>query len=158
VKAAWVGDGSNVCRSVALACAYSGIKLRIATPEEYELDGATLKQTVDMGGDVRSYVDPVEAVKGADVVLTDVWSGMGDEANRDLKTKIFPPYQVNAQLMSHAKDDAIFMHCLPANKGQEVTAEVIDGPQSVVYDEAENRLYTQKALMLFLMKGFENEI
>jgi ornithine carbamoyltransferase len=151
VRAAWVGDGSNVCRSVTLACAYAGIELRVASPEGYEPDASTLGQARDMGGKVDLLRDPGEAVESADVVLTDVWSGMGDEANRDLKTGIFPPYQVNAELMSHAKDDAIFMHCLPANKGQEVTEEVIHGPQSVVYDEAENRLYTQKALMLFLL-------
>lgn len=158
VTAAWMGDGSNVCRSVILACAYANIDLSISSPEGYEPDEATLRQAADMGGTVRLSRDPLEAAAGADVVLTDVWSGMGDEANHELKRKIFPPYRVNADLMARAADDAIFMHCLPANKGEEVTTEVIDGPQSVVYDEAENRLYTQKALILFLLGGMERGI
>jgi ornithine carbamoyltransferase len=150
VTAAWIGDASNVCRSVILACAYAGIGLRVASPLGFEPDDRTLEQSRGIGGDVTVFRDPNEAVRGADVILTDVWSGMGDEAQKELKSEVFPPYQVNDQLMSRAKNDAIFMHCLPANKGQEVTEEVLYGPQSVVYDEAENRLHSQKALILFL--------
>jgi ornithine carbamoyltransferase len=158
VIAAWIGDGSNVCRSVILACAYAGIVLKVASPEGFEPDDKTLKQSRNMGGQVTVFRDPKDAVKDADVILTDVWSGMGDEAQREMKDRIFPPYQVNEELMSRAKRDAIFMHCLPANKGQEVSEKVLYGPQSVVYDEAENRLYSQKALILFLMWGFKNDI
>lgn len=156
--AAWVGDGSNVCRSVVLACAYAGIELKVASPEGFEPDEQTLRQSRNMGGRVSVHRDPHEAVQNVDVIMTDVWSGMGDEANREKKFKIFPPYQVNRKLMAQAKNDAIFLHCLPANKGQEVTEDVLYGPHSVVYDEAENRLHTQKALILFLLGGLDSDV
>jgi len=141
LKIAFVGDcKNNVARSLALICAKLKINFVCASPKGYELK---------MGNETR---DPKEAVKNADVVVTDTWVSMGDEKEKGKRLKVFPPYQVNLKLIKLAKKNAIFMHCLPAYRGHEVTAEVIDGPQSVVFDEAENRLHVQKAIMLFLTK------
>lgn len=145
---AWVGDGNNVCHSWIYAAARLGFQLRIATPESHRPDPGIVSE----GGDrVVCTVDPVDAVKHSDLVVTDAWASMGQEEEKDARNEIFAPYQVNKSLMSHAKDSAIFMHCLPAYRGSEVTSEVIDGPQSVVWDQAENRLHAQKALIELLL-------
>jgi ornithine carbamoyltransferase len=128
----------------------------IACPRGYELDSAILREAKasakQTGANIVVTADPYRAVKGADVVYTDVWASMGQEGEAEERRKIFAPYQVNSQLFRHAKFDALFMHCLPAHRGDEVTNEVIDSPHSVVYQQAENRLHAQKAIMLELMQ------
>ena len=156
VKIAWVGDGNNVCNSLLVGAAKLGLNVAVATPKGYEpnkefVDEA-LKEAEKSGSSIEFYEDPVEAVSGADVVMTDTFVSMGMEAEAEKRLKIFlPKYQVTADLMKHAKPDAIFMHPLPAHRGQEVSAEVIDGERSAVWDQAENRLHTSKALLLMLL-------
>lgn len=147
-SAAWVGDGNNVCRSWVQAARQFGFSLRIAAPPGYEPDAALLE---DGAPHVHLFRDPREAVRGADLVVTDTWASMGQEREKTERLKAFAGFQVDGALMQLAARDALFMHCLPAYRGQEVTAEVIDGPQSVVWDEAENRLHAQKALLEFLL-------
>jgi ornithine carbamoyltransferase len=157
LKIAFVGDGNNVARSLAFAGAQLGAHVWLASPPGYELDSESLKwahhRATETGGSCVVTNDPEEAVSGADVVYTDVWASMGQEAEAEKRKHIFRPYQVNATLFSRAQPDAIFLHCLPAHRGEEVTNEVIESPRSVVYQEAENRLHSQKAIMLELMKG-----
>lgn len=136
LKIAWVGDGNNVARSLIEACSLAGAEIAVATPPSYEPGGVKVKN------------DPVQAVTGADVVVTDVWASMGQESETEARAEIFAPYRVTAELMSHASADAIFLHCLPAHRGDEVDADVIDGPASRVFDEAENRLHTTLAVFL----------
>ncbi|RLG04562.1 MAG: ornithine carbamoyltransferase [Thaumarchaeota archaeon] len=156
VKIAWIGDGDNVCNSLLVGAAKLGLNVAVATPKGYEpnkefVDEA-LKEAERSGSSIEFYEDPVEAVSGADVVMTDTFVSMGMEAEAEKRLKIFlPKYQVTADLMKHAKPDAIFMHPLPAHRGQEVSAEVIDGERSAVWDQAENRLHTSKALLLMLL-------
>ncbi|MGB7290106.1 MAG: ornithine carbamoyltransferase [Candidatus Macondimonas sp.] len=145
---AWLGDGNNVCQSYVHAAERFDFTLRIACPEGDAPDPAILAEA---GNGVEILRDPRAAVAGADLVVTDVWASMGQEAEQAERNARFTPYQVDARLMALAKPDALFMHCLPAHRGEEVTAEVIDGPQSVVWDEAENRLHAQKALLEFLI-------
>ncbi len=146
--AAWIGDGNNMCHSYINAARQYGFRLRIAAPPGYLPDADVLARA----GDRAVLVDsPAEAATAADLVVTDVWSSMGQEEEQGEREKVFADYQVNADLMALAAPDALFMHCLPAHRGEEVTAEVIDGPQSVVWDEAENRLHAQKALLEFLL-------
>ncbi|HZP13392.1 MAG TPA: ornithine carbamoyltransferase [Nevskiaceae bacterium] len=145
---AWIGDGNNVCNSFAEAAALLGFKLRVACPSGYEPDAATLKAA---GKAVDVMTDPKAAVRDADLVVTDVWASMGQEEEQQKRAAAFASYQVDAALMKLARRDALFMHCLPAHRGEEVAAEVIDGPQSAVWDEAENRLHAQKALLEFLL-------
>lgn len=145
---AWLGDGNNVCQSYVHAAERLDFTLRIACPEGDAPDSAILAEA---GSRVEILRDPQAAVAGADLVVTDVWASMGQEAEQAERNARFTPYQVDARLMALAKPDALFMHCLPAHRGEEVTAEVIDGPQSVVWDEAENRLHAQKALLEFLV-------
>jgi len=145
---AWVGDGNNMCNSYIKAAQLFGFSLRIATPPGYDPDGTLLKAAGDCATLLR---DPEDAVRGADLVVTDVWASMGQEQEQATRLRDFARYQVNARLMALAKPDALFMHCLPAHRGEEVSAEVIDGPQSVVWDEAENRLHAQKALLEMLL-------
>jgi ornithine carbamoyltransferase len=155
LKLAYVGDGNNVCHSLMLAAARGGTKMAVATPAGYEpkveMVRAAREDGQDTGFALTLTTSAEEAVSGADAVYTDVWASMGQEAEKAARAKIFAPYQVNARLMSHAKKDALFMHCLPAHRGDEVTDEVIDSPNSVVYDEAENRLHAQKAILIALM-------
>jgi ornithine carbamoyltransferase len=156
LKVAWVGDGDNVCNSWAIGAALTRIHFVAATPKGYEPAEAALKEARRIarasGGSIRIVHDPVEAVSGADCVMTDTFVSMGFEEEKRRRTKVFlPRYQVNKGLMAKAKKDAIFQHCLPAHRGEEVTADVIDGPHSVVFDEAENRLHTTKALLCFLL-------
>jgi ornithine carbamoyltransferase len=147
-SAAWIGDGNNVCHSWIEAARLFGFQLRIATPPGYE-------PKPEIVGDSR-YVtlthDPAEAARGVDLIVTDTWASMGQESEKAKRAQAFQNFQVTPTLMRLAEDNALFMHCLPAYRGQEVAAEVIDGPQSVVWDEAENRLHAQKALLEFLLK------
>lgn len=148
---AWIGDGNNMANSWIEAAAHLGFSLRVACPEGYDPDAGFLADAAAKGADVRLLRDPREAVDGADVVTTDVWASMGQEEEQAKRAMAFALYQVDGDLMARARSHAIFLHCLPAHRGEEVTADVIDGPQSVVWDEAENRLHIQKAIMAALM-------
>ena len=155
VKLAYVGDGNNVARSLALLSATLGVDFRIASPEGYRLDDATIKaasgMAVTAGAGISLFDDPVKAVEGADVVYTDTWTSMGQEKEAAIRREAFARFQVNAELMAHAKPDAMFMHCLPAHHGEEVTSEVLNGESSVVFDQAENRLHIQKAILMQIL-------
>jgi len=154
LKLAFVGDGNNVSQSLMLLAAKVGMHFAIACPEGYEpqfeVTELARKCAAQTGAEIVVTHDPIEAVKDADVVETDVWASMGMESEATEREKVFRPFQVNAELMKHARPDAIFEHCLPAHRGSEVTDEVIDSPQSVVFDEAENRLHVQKAVMVLV--------
>ena len=151
-KVAWIGDGNNMANSWINAAYRLGFDLDIACPEGYE-PADHLLERAQKHAKVRVVRDPAEAVEGAHVVNTDVWASMGQEEEQKVREKAFAKYTVNAPLMKRAQGDAIFLHCLPAHRGEEVTADVIDGPQSRVWDEAENRLHVQKAVMAVLMGG-----
>ena len=155
VRLAYVGDGNNVAHSLALAAPGLGIDLRFACPDGYEPDPSIMEQahtgSGEPAGTIELFRDPREAVRGADAVYTDAWYSMGQESEADIRAPIFRRYQINAELLSHAAPNAVAMHCLPAHRGQEITDEVMDGPASVVYDQAENRLHAQKALLLTLL-------
>lgn len=145
LKIAWIGDGNNVCNSMIYGAALSGIEMSIATPKGFEPDKIVIKES-KKSTNIELTADPFVATKNADVIVTDTYSSIHNLDPNRIK-KFLPKYQVNSKLMSSAKKDAIFLHCLPAKRNQEVTSSVIDGPQSVVWDEAENRLHTQKALL-----------
>jgi ornithine carbamoyltransferase len=154
---AFLGDGaSNMSHSYLLACATAGIHVRVASPDEYAPADAVVHdagaRAAETGGSVTLYTDPYEAVAGADVVVTDTWVSMGKEEQKAHRVATFGSYQVTAELMATAAPDAIFLHCLPADRGYEVAAEVIDGSQSVIWDESENRLHAQKALLVWLLE------
>jgi ornithine carbamoyltransferase len=152
LRIAYVGDGNNVANSWIDAAAKLPFRLALACPKGYDPDARILergKKKAPKG--VTLYRDPVQAVKNADVVYTDVWASMGQEAEQEARARIFEGYQVNRALMKNARPDAIVMHCLPAHRGEEISAEVLDGPQSVVWDEAENRLHVQKAILEILV-------
>ena len=151
-KVAWIGDGNNMANSWINAAYRLGFDLTLACPDGYEPDAKILKGA-QTNANVRVVRDPAEAVEGVDVVNTDVWASMGQEEEQAIREKAFAGYMVDAPLMKRAKSSAIFMHCLPAHRGEEVAAEVIDGPQSVVWDEAGNRLHVQKAIMAKTMGG-----
>ncbi|WP_292465650.1 ornithine carbamoyltransferase [Methanolobus sp.] len=151
LKYAWVGDGNNVCNSAILGCTLVGIEIAVACPPGYEPDPEIVKQARRLGGKVTVTNDPAEAAKDADVLYTDVWVSMGDEDEREKRLRDLAPYQINTELVNLARQDAIVMHCLPAHRGEEISAEVMDGPHSVVFDQAENRLHSQKALLLRMM-------
>jgi ornithine carbamoyltransferase len=155
LKLAYIGDGNNVCNSLLLGSALTGMDFMAATPLEYRPSPDIVKKAASLakGSKVSSKViiDPAKAAEGADVVYTDTWVSMGQECDADRKEKLLRPYQINKELMSRAKKDSIFLHCLPAHRGSEVTEEVIDGKRSVVFDQAENRLHAQKAILLRLM-------
>ena len=153
----FLGDGaSNMAQSYVLAGAVAGMHVRIASPVEYAPDDTVVSDAdavaATTGGSVTLYTDPAEAVAGVDVVVTDTWVSMGKEDEKAQRVATFGSYQVDSALMALAKPDALFLHCLPADRGYEVTADVIDGPQSVIWDEAENRLHAQKALMVWLLE------
>ncbi len=156
LKLAFVGDGNNVCHSLMILGAKLGVSVRVATPPGYESKPEMLEMArafaTETGSTVETFHDPIQAVAGANAVYTDVWTSMGQEFAAHLRNQVFAPYRVNKDLMAAADPGALFMHCLPAHRGQEVTDEVIDSPQSVVYDQAENRLHAQKALMVLLMQ------
>ncbi len=150
---AFVGDGNNVAASLAQAASMLGAVVRIASPKGFELPASvqeSIARCATSGGRLELTTDPAAAVRGADAVYTDVWTSMGQEAEGPDRHRIFAPYQVNGALMSRAASGALFMHCLPAHRGDEVTDEVIDSPASVVFDQSENRLHTQKALLAML--------
>jgi len=151
IRLAWVGDGNNTLRSLVYGLPRLGMTVAIATPEEYGLDAETIRLGRrlgdEAGGSLEVTEDPVIAVRGADVIYTDVWTSMGQEATAAARRRVFHPYQVNAALLAHAPSHAVVTHCLPAHRGEEITDEVLDGPRSLAYDEAENRLHTQKALL-----------
>ncbi|MGN0150456.1 MAG: ornithine carbamoyltransferase [Clostridia bacterium] len=155
LKLAYIGDGNNMAHSLMYGCAKAGMDCAIATPSGYQCDAEVVENAKsDFKASGRELIitqDPVEAIKNADVVYTDTWVSMGQEAEKAERLKIFTPYQVNKELFAHADSEAVFMHCLPAYRGYEVTEDVIDGPQSVIFDEAENRLHAQKAVMATLM-------
>jgi ornithine carbamoyltransferase len=148
---AWVGDGNNVCNSLLLASAIMGMEMNVASPRGYEPDARILERAQRLGGKPRLVVEPEEATAGADVVITDTWISMGDEGEEAERLRVFGRYQVNRDLMRLAKERAIAMHCLPAHRGQEITDEVMDGPQSAIFDEAENRLHASKAVLAWLL-------
>jgi ornithine carbamoyltransferase len=151
---AYVGDGNNVAASLAHAAPQLGISVHIATPAGYQLPGRVIDDAMrgaTGGAKVRTFTDPREAVTGVDAVYTDVWTSMGKEIEAAKRRRLFRPYQVNSALMAAAAPGALFMHCLPAHRGEEVSAEVFESPASVVFDQAENRLHTQKALLLMLL-------
>ena len=151
---AYVGDGNNVATSLTHAACMMGVNVHIATPPGYELPDRVIADALDVarhGVHVQQFTDPRTAVSGVDAVYTDVWTSMGEEHEAAQRRDVFAPYQVNESLMAMAQPNAFFMHCLPAHRGEEVTSEVIESPQSVVFDQAENRLHTQKALLLMLL-------
>ncbi|MCX6137921.1 MAG: ornithine carbamoyltransferase [Ignavibacteriales bacterium] len=156
LKVCYVGDGNNVAHSLMFAGARLGAHVTVACPPGFEPNLTAYKDASEdaraTGARIEVVHDPAVGVKNADVIYTDVWASMGQETEADARKKIFRPYQVNGDLMAKAKKDALFMHCLPAHRGDEVTDEVVDSPQSVVFDEAENRLHAQKAIMYQLMK------
>jgi ornithine carbamoyltransferase len=145
---AWIGDGNNVCASFIHASALLGFTLRIACPPQYHPDLMDLAKAAERGGKVEMTADPAEAASGADCIVTDTWISMGDD-DYDARIRAFEPYQVDGALMDLAAKDAVFMHCLPAHRGEEVADAVIDGPASLVWDEAENRIHAQKAVLLW---------
>ncbi len=150
---AWVGDANNVARSLALGCGKLGMRLVMATPEKYQFDAASLAWLREEAPflDLTVTTDPAEAVRDAVVIYTDVWASMGQESQREARRRDFADFQVNARLMARAQKGALFMHCLPARRGEEVTDEVIDGPQSVVVQQAANRLHAQKGALAWLL-------
>lgn len=155
LKLAYVGDGNNMAHSLLQGCSKVGMDISIATPEGYEPQKEIVNQAIEFakyfGSKVEVLKSPLDAVKNADIVYTDVWASMGQEAEAEERKKKFMPYQVNPELVKHAKDDYLFMHCLPAHRGEEVVDEVADSANSVIFDEAENRLHVQKAIMALVM-------
>lgn len=153
----WIGDGNNVCNSLILASAILGMEITVASPPGYGPKAEILEEARALGGSPRVVEEPEEAAGGADVLVTDTWVSMGDEAEEAERLRVFGRYQINSQLMDLAGDGAIALHCLPAHRGQEITDEVMDGPRSRVFDEAENRMHTSKAVMAWLMGEKQNE-
>ncbi|HPT36753.1 MAG TPA: ornithine carbamoyltransferase, partial [Methanothrix sp.] len=151
LRLAWIGDGNNVCNSLILASAILGMEITAASPPGYRPKPEILEQAKELGGRPVVVVEPAEAAKGADVLVTDTWVSMGDEGEEAERLRVFGRYQVNSELLRLAAPEAIALHCLPAHRGQEITDEVMDGPKSAVFDEAENRLHTSKAVMAWLM-------
>jgi len=156
LKIAYIGDGNNMVHSLMVGAAKLGLHMAVASPEGYEPDATLVKQTREMANETGSTItvvrDPREAIEGADVVYTDVWASMGFEAEQQEREIAFKNYQVNEELVKYAKKDFVFMHCLPAHRGEEVSEGVIDGKHSIVFDEAENRLHAQKAIMAAIMQ------
>jgi ornithine carbamoyltransferase len=156
VKLSYIGDGNNVAHSLMLIAAKLGTTMFVGTPESHKPDQKILDRAQVIAGDTGATItwtgDPMEAARDADMIYTDTWTSMGQEAEADVRRTVFAPYQVNRELFSHAKPDALFMHCLPAHRGEEVTDEIIDSPNSVVFQEAENRLHAQKAIMFELLR------
>ncbi len=156
INFAYVGDGNNVCNSLLYACAKCGINMNVATPKGYEPDKEVLGEAKKLARmqnkKIGLFPDPKEAVSGADLIYTDVWASMGQEKEAQKRKKIFKPFQINAKLVKLAKKGALIMHCLPAHRGEEITAEVMESPNSIVFDQAENRMHVQKAILIKLLK------
>lgn len=154
-KLAYIGDGNNVCNSLLLGAAMVGMDISVATPAGFEPDAEILAQAKSISGKTWCTVeitnDPVEAVADADIIYTDTWVSMGDESEKAKRLELFQPFQVNRELTEHADDDYIFMHCLPAHRGEEATDEILDGPHSVIFDQAENRMHAQNAILLWAL-------
>jgi ornithine carbamoyltransferase len=148
VTLAYIGDGNNVCNSLIFAAGKAGLKINIASPKGYEPDKSALKQAKNHASLFHS---PAEAVKGADIIYTDVWASMGQEKETEKRKKIFKKFQVNSELAHLAKKNALIMHCLPAHRGEEITDKVIDSKNSIVFDQAENRMHVQKAILIKLL-------
>ena len=153
----WIGDGNNVCNSLILASAILRMEITVASPPGYGPKAEILEEARALGGSPRVVEEPEEAAGGANVLVTDTWVSMGDEAEEAERLRVFGRYQINSQLMDLAGEEAIALHCLPAHRGQEITDEVMDGPRSRVFDEAENRMHTSKAVMAWLMGEKQNE-
>jgi ornithine carbamoyltransferase len=153
IRLAWIGDGNNVCHSVILLAALTGTSVMVACPPGYEPDRAIQAACRELGGQLTITHEPRDAALGADVLYTDVWISMGQEAERERRLEAFRRFQVNETLVGFAKPSAVVMHCLPAHRGEEITDAVVDGPRSLVLDQAENRLHAQKALLLTLLGG-----
>ena len=151
MKFVWVGDGNNVCNSLMLACAIAGMEMVVACPKGYEPKEEFVLQALDLGGVLTITNDPIKACEGADILYTDVWISMGEEAETEKRLKDFKGFEINKKMVSVSKPDVIVMHCLPAHRGLEIAADVIDGTHSVVFDQAENRLHAQKAVLLKLL-------
>ena len=155
LQVVFFGDGNNVARSLMYACALGGARFVCASPHGYALDDASVALARRMGGDVSLTDDPQAAARGADVLYTDAWASMGQEDQAAARARIFPPYQLNAALVALAKPTAIVLHCLPAHRGEEITDEVADGPHSALFDQAENRMHAQKAVLATLMINYQ---
>ena len=157
LKLAYIGDGNNVCNSLLLAAAITGMDMSVGCPQGYEPDKGIWERSLELASKTKAMLqivrDPREAVKHADVIYTDVWASMGQETEKELRTRVFAPYQVNSHLVDAAKRDAIILHCMPAHRGVEITYEVLDGPHSRVLEQAENRLPIQKAIMVILARN-----
>ena len=151
LRLAWVGDGNNVCHSVLLLAALCGTSVVVASPPGFEPDPAILEACRDLGGRVHITTDPREAAEGADVMYTDTWISMGQEAERERRLEAFQRYQVNETLLRFAEPGVLVMHCLPAHRGEEITDAVLDGPRSVIFDQAENRLHAQKGIIIQML-------
>ena len=162
ITLAYVGDGNNVAHSLLLTAACLGSTIRIATPEGYAPNPQVVADATaiaaNTGATIELFVDPQEAVAGVDAIYTDAWASMGQEREADLRAQIFPPYQVNDALLAHAAPGAVAMHCLPAHRGEEITDAVIDSERSIVFDQAENRLHVQKAILHLLLRGGKNRM
>jgi len=158
MRLAYIGDGNNVCHSVMLLGALLGTDVKVACPRGYEPDPGVQARVRSLGGRLTVTADPKEAATGADVLYTDVWISMGQEAEREGRRTVFKPYQINEALVGVAKPSALVMHCLPAHRGEEITDAVLDGPQSIVLDQAENRLHAQKAIILELLGGSPDDV
>jgi ornithine carbamoyltransferase len=156
LKLTYVGDGNNVAHSLMLCCARLGINMSVATPSGYAPRTSVIAKAIELsrisGARIEIMTDPADAVQNCHAIYTDVWTSMGQEAEAEQRKKLFAPYQVNEILLSLARPDTLFMHCLPAKRGQEVSDEVMESPQSVVFDQAENRLHVQKAILLMLLQ------
>jgi ornithine carbamoyltransferase len=151
LKLAWIGDGNNVCNSALLSCACMGMTVDVACPPGYEPDSEIVRRSQELSA-VRIIHDPIEAASAADILYTDTWISMGDEAAHAERVRAFSGYRIDKKVLDAAKDSAIVLHCLPAHRGQEITDDVMDGPRSAVFEQAENRLHTQKALLLKLLR------
>ena len=152
LRVAWVGDGNNVCNSLILSTVLTGLEVTVSTPKGYEPDEDIVAKARSLGGNVTLIREPETAVRDAQVIVTDTWVSMGDEGEKDERINVFRDYTVDADLMKRASPDARVLHCLPAHRGEEITDEVMEGGQSLVWDEAENRLHAQKALLVRLLK------
>jgi len=162
IRIAYVGDGNNVAHSLVLACALIGSTIRVATPEGYGIDSKILADAQKIarktGAAIELFNDPHAAVAGVDGIYTDAWTSMGQEHEAAERAIIFPPYQVNDELMAEAAPHAVFMHCLPAHRGEEVTDEIMDSPRSIIFDQAESRLHVQKAILVLLLGGKQGRL
>lgn len=158
VQVAWIGDGNNMAQSWINAAIYFPIYLTMSFPKGYEPDPDIISRALSMGAKINMSYDPVEAIEGAHYVNTDVFASMGQEEEQKKRMEAFMPYQVNSELMQHADPDCKVMHCLPAHRGEEVTAEVLDGPQSIIFDQAENRLHMQKAILEWAVNGLDVDL